>query len=790
MRTQKYIQVEAIVANYKNLASETEAVKRAQKDLIECSHFDGLQPAVGDIQCLSFVEQIVGYVYQLAMGKQANERVVKTYAEYTCWYVNGALTEAEETFLVENFDVLLDYAFEHLSYYVDLGFLGLNAPTEWSSLVPSLLENKKGKIFIPCSDNGREFVGFEQCDLVVASGFANAAMRAYACGHHIELYKGSESEDDIWNNFNLPDNSFDAVLVEYPSISIGEMSIEETFAACNRIVKKGGDILFCVSKKAFLCDETDFLHQYVKEHKTLQDIIQLPSGNVLLHFVKTPHDTIVMCDATFLAQKSNEKVIDLAAFQKEIKKADSPKREDSPIVRRFSYDSLNADILLPSYYLSFPKKGSLISEVTEVVSAPVLSDECSEEEHVITINHLSDIFSKGEFHVDDLPQLRTDRLRHYHRINGPAVIVVVSDRDLAVGYTSDDTTFLVPKNLYVLKPTSQVDVRFLASQMLNRCVKSQMVSLVYGKGQNAALANCWRKLVRLDIPSADQQQKQVQDVVRKDFALQGQYVEMREKGFKHSIRLRKHALSQNISAFDSLFSSLQYCMQEHNGRLKSKDRLSPVSTMTVGEAMEIMRSRLHTICDRVAKLSDEQDWGKSEIIEPQAFIEEYEREHYDSMFRFEHLWKEFETNSFKKDVFDKKTGKLLFHKGESFNAAWFPKRALQQVFDNIVANACAHGFTDAACKDHVVQTSWTTDGLNLLIKVANNGTPIPSGVDSDLVLEYGYSSALNHNGHGGIGGGEIAEIMRKYGGDVKILSTPEKRFTVTYVLKMPLASLY
>lgn len=67
---------------------------------------------------------------------------------------------------------------------------------------------------------------------------------------------------------------------------------------------------------------------------------------------------------------------------------------------------------------------------------------------------------------------------------------------------------------------------------------------------------------------------------------------------------------------------------------------------------------------------------------------------------------------------------------------------------------------------------------------------MPSDVDSDLVLEYGYSSALNQNGHGGIGGGEIAEIMRKYGGDVKIVSTPEKKFTVTYVLKMPLASLY
>ena len=778
MSTQKYIQVEAIVAKYENLASETETVKKTLS-----AFTDFFIPA--DFQRLSYVEQLVGYVYQLSAGRQANEHVVKEYKEYTRYYISGLISETEEAFLVDNFDILLDYAFEHLNVIATLG-LDFDEPKEWSSLVPYILENKKGRIFIPNSNNGREFVGLDQCDLVVASGFANAAMRAYACGQNIEQYKDSKSKEGLWSD--LADGMFDAVLVELSSFS--NISIEDTFAACNRIVKNGGEILFCMSKKNVLSEDTTFLHQYIKEQKTLQEIIQLPSGNILFHFVKMSHDTIVMCDATALTQKANEKTIDVTAFQKEIEMSGMPEREKNTIIRRFSYDSLNADILLPSYYLSLPKSGTLIGEITETITAPIISDECQKEDHVVTINHLSNVFSKGRFNVDGLPLLKTDRIRRYYRVNGPAVIIAVSNKEIAIGYTTDVTTFLVPKNLFVLKPTAQVDVRFLASQMLSRSVKDQIVRLVYDSGHNATLTNSWRDLVRLEIPNIEQQQKQVQDIAFKDFALQEQYVEMRENGFRHSIRLRKHALSQNISAFDSLFSSLLYCMQEHNGRLNSKDRLSSVSTMTVGEAMEIMRLRLRTICNRVANLSDEQDWGKCEIIEPQMFIEEYERTHHDSKFKFEHLWEEFETNSFTKDVFDKKTGKLLFHKGESMNAAWFPKKALQQVFDNIVANACAHGFTDSARKDYVIQTSWTTDGLSLLIEIANNGTPMPSGINSDLIMEYGYSSALNQNGHGGIGGGEIAEIMRKYGGEVKILSTPEKNFTVTYVLKMPLASLY
>lgn len=780
MRTQKYIQVEAIVAKYENLASETEVVKMIRREL-----YGPFVPDDVDFGYLEFVEQIVGHIYQLSAGKHANEYVVKEYRTYNSYYISGLISEAEEMFLVENFDVLLDYASEHLRsddvdpYYFD-------TPTEWSALVPYLLENKKGNIFIPTSDNGREFVGLEQCNLVVASGFANAAMRAYACGQQIELYNNTASTEGLWTD--LADEMFDAVLVEYSSFN--EFSLEESFAACNRIVKNGGDILFCISKRFVLCGDTAFLHQYIMEQKTLQSIVQLPSGNILFHFVKVPHDTIIMCDATSLVQKSDEKVIDVTAFQKEIEMLCMSERIESSIMRRFSYDSINTDILLPSYYLSFPKSSTPISKITEDVVDSVLSDECSKEYHVVTINNLSNVFSKAEFRVSDLPLLRTERLRRYCRVNGPAVIVAVSEKELAVGYTTDDATFLVPGNLYVLKPTKQVDVRFLGSQMLGRSAQAQMVKLVYGKIHGATLSNLWRDLVNIDVPSLEMQQKQVQDILLMDYALQEQHVEMREKGFRYSIRLRKHALSQNISAFDSLFGSLAYCMQEHNGRLKSNDLLSPISGMTVGEAMEIMRSRLRTICERVAQLTDEHDWGKSEAIEPQMFIEEYEKNHRDSKFVFKHLWNDAETNCFRRDIFDKKTGKLLFHKGESPYAAWFPKRALQQVLDNIVANACAHGFMDVNRKDYAIQTSWSTDGLNLLIEVANNGAPMPTGVNSDLILEYGYSSALNQKGHGGIGGGEIAEVMRKYGGDVKVLSTPEKKFTVTYVLKMPLASLY
>ena len=782
MRTQKYTQVEAIVAKYKKLASNTEAVRKTENGFS-----DFFIPE--DFRRLHFVEQLLGRIYLLKTGETANEAVVKEYEEYTRYYIEGLITAEEEIFLVANFDVFVDYALDHLSSLMTWG-LDFDEPIEWSQLVPYLLNNRSGRVFIPSSNKGREFVGLGKCDLLVGDGFANAAMRALACGHDIKKYKKPKHDCELWAD--LEGQSFDAIIVEMAldSFDLKDFTVEDCFNACNRIVKDGGEILLCLSKKSVLSDDTAFLRQFVSRERTLQAVVQLPSGKILFHFVKQPNNSFVMCDATSLSQRSDERVVDVIAFQKEVEMANMPERDEHPVVRRFSYDELKENILLPSYYLNDTKVGIPISEVATIESTLVLSDECKNVEKVLTVNQLSKIFSKGNFNVDSLPTLRTDRIRRLYRVEGPAVVMAVSDKEIAVGYTTDNSLFLVPKNMYVLKPSNGLDVKYLACQLLNPAIQKTIVELVYGKGNAAALTHAWCELIRISMKSLEEQAKVVREVVLKDYAEQENDAAMREKGFKHSIRLRKHALSQNISAFDSLFSSLKYYMEDNNGRIHAKDQLSSVSSMTVGEAMDSLKSQLKVICERVEKLSDEQDYGKCEAIEPQEFIEGYEREHHNVTFKFSHAWESFEKNSFQRDYFDKKTGKLLFHKGESLNSAWFPKKALKQVLDNIVSNALEHGFTDITRDDYVIKSSWTTDGLNMVVRVSNNGTPMPADINTELVLEYGYTTALNERGHGGIGGGEIAEIMHRFGGDVSVVSSPDKQFTVTYILRMPLASLY
>ena len=238
MRTQKYTQVEAIVAKYKNLASNTEAVRKTEKGFS-----DFFIPE--DFRRLDFVEQLLGRIYLLKTGESINEAVVKEYEEYTRYYIEGLITGEEEIFLVANFDVFVDYALDHLSSLMTLGF-DFDEPIEWSQLVPYLLNNRSGRVFIPSSNKGREFVGLGKCDLLVGDGFANAAMRALACGHNVKKYEDADHHSALWED--LEDDSFDAIIVELSSggIDLRDFTVEDCFNACNRIIKDGGEILLCL----------------------------------------------------------------------------------------------------------------------------------------------------------------------------------------------------------------------------------------------------------------------------------------------------------------------------------------------------------------------------------------------------------------------------------------------------------------------------------------------------------------------------------------------------------------
>ena len=103
------------------------------------------------------------------------------------------------------------------------------------------------------------------------------------------------------------------------------------------------------------------------------------------------------------------------------------------------------------------------------------------------------------------------------------------------------------------------------------------------------------------------------------------------------------------------------------------------------------------------------------------------------------------------------------------------------ILDNIISNACEHGFKDKHASECRIMFKIVNEGTDHVIEVSNNGTPISEGITDDDIFRYGRTTMQGQN-HFGIGGYEIKQLMREFDGDVEIISSPSEAFSVTYRL--------
>lgn len=253
---------------------------------------------------------------------------------------------------------------------------------------------------------------------------------------------------------------------------------------------------------------------------------------------------------------------------------------------------------------------------------------------------------------------------------------------------------------------------------------------------------------------------------------------------KKSVRMRKHALTQSLSSIEAMFDALNAYRIRKKGSINDRDIISRVKGTTVREVFDFLAQNIKDMMPALEHIADvEYTFRKPEWIDPEIFIEDYISQHENGWLNFKPImtW-ENGHNVAKEDIKNPSNGEIILQKGQSINQFFFPKDALEHVFKNIISNAQAWAFDDQSREDYQLKFSWQMKGTALIIEIENNGTPIPRDRDTASLLEYGVSTALHHDGHNGIGCNEIDDIMQRYDGKVEIVSTPEKEFTVKYIL--------
>lgn len=233
--------------------------------------------------------------------------------------------------------------------------------------------------------------------------------------------------------------------------------------------------------------------------------------------------------------------------------------------------------------------------------------------------------------------------------------------------------------------------------------------------------------------------------------------------YEKEIHIRKHAISQNLSAFQSTWNKLNKYRIQHHGLLNDEDVVSVYSNISIADLFNTLDHRLSDVLYQIENFTNDNDWGEPTTIWIDKFIRDYISNSHSTDYTYDYQ------ASASSDVSIK-----------------MPYRALRQVFNNIIANAVSHGFADAS-PNYKVKFTWTIKKGYLHLAIENNGNPIPDTIDVKNVFIYGYSSKLHENGHSGIGGAEIHSIVSKSNGSVEIISTPNEEYKVKYLLSFPLS---
>ena len=194
---------------------------------------------------------------------------------------------------------------------------------------------------------------------------------------------------------------------------------------------------------------------------------------------------------------------------------------------------------------------------------------------------------------------------------------------------------------------------------------------------------------------------------------------------------------------------------------------------TVADIFDSLNERLSVILMQVEHIADDEpDWGEPEEIEPDAFIEEFIKTHSD--IRFSYIHEGFDEEEYQRTLEEVEI--------DCWAKIVFPKKAVVRIFENIVSNAVEHGFTEQNRDDYKILISQQFEDIDRwTIRISNNGKAIPESFIASKAFEYGYTTQSS-NGHTGLGAYQVEELMKRYGGEVEFVSTPNEIYTVTYVL--------
>ncbi|MBD5238705.1 MAG: N-6 DNA methylase [Bacteroidales bacterium] len=448
------------------------------------------------------------------------------------------------------------------------------------------------------------------------------------------------------------------------------------------------------------------------------------------------------------------------------------------------YNKLFGSDLTPSLYLApKPKNGVPLSDLVEEM--PELRGKDISAEFFLTGSSIPAAMHRKPFVPVKVEDGKVSTAKKHVQVLENAVILALVGGNIHTVYTEGFTGKIAfPAGfIKVLKPIDGISAKYLAAVLSTKIVTDQIKAQTVG-----VIIPSLNKLdlSRILVPVHDtieEREKLIADVLSSEMSdLEGELQDLLDS-HKREVRSTRHAMIQTLSALSSNWEQLKMFAELHEEGIKLSDTIGRINPISVKDLMGSIGYAMATLQRQVESLRIEKpDWGKDAGINPYKFINDYIATHSSPSVRMVNIGND---NVADFPYIDEETGDAKYHHTDNAEIFYAPVRILERIFNNIVANAEAHGFT-ADSSNNEIRFDWKSEDGGIVITIANNGCPLKEGVSGDDVLMSGFTTVLNENAsdgtlHSGQGGFEIKSLMDGLG-KVEVISQPDAEFPVIYKL--------
>ena len=264
--------------------------------------------------------------------------------------------------------------------------------------------------------------------------------------------------------------------------------------------------------------------------------------------------------------------------------------------------------------------------------------------------------------------------------------------------------------------------------------------------------------IKIALPSLEEQERLCKEDAHAYLKEADRKLIQSAEEFKRDVHMKKHAIGQTLSNLGNWWDLLQQARKEGNGIVDDSQELGKIHKRAIRDVYNNIQKamdKLQMQVDRFWRADGLQAQSMSLI----TFIKEYTKENPSPMFIYN----------------------IAALSNNSEPKVVFSPEALRMVFDNIVSNACCHGFENKPSERNIIKIEVGITNATPYIKISNNGKPMHDKLTSEDVFTYGRSSKTGLS-HYGIGGYEVRNLMREFQGDAEFISIPESEFPVCYKL--------